>query len=146
MAAATTCVNLVLLDACRNNPLLDRISKAKGKGNPVDAAGGFAFDSRTGKPRETYIVYSTAADDVAEDGSGKNSPFTDALLKNLYSPGLDFQLMIRKVRHAVVNATNERQRPEEYGDITKSIVMLPRPVASAPPAIGGPIMRSFEPK
>ncbi|HEV7600363.1 MAG TPA: caspase family protein [Bradyrhizobium sp.] len=146
MAAATTCVNLVLLDACRNNPLIDKIgNKGKGKGGSAELFAGFAFDPSE-KPRETYIVFSTT--DLADDGDGKNSPFTDALLKNIYTPGLDVQLMIRKVRSDVTSVTNGRQRPAEYGDITKSIILLPKPLpsASAGGGIGGPITRSFDNK
>jgi Caspase domain len=143
MTAATTCVNLVLLDACRNNPLVD-----KGKGGGwAEPAAGFAFDPSE-KRRETYIVFSTASNELAYDGDGKNSPFTDALLKNIYAPGLDFQLMMRKVRHDVTIATKQLQRPKEYGDITKSIILLPKPLASASAGgpMGGPITRSFENK
>jgi uncharacterized caspase-like protein len=146
MAAATTCVNLVLLDACRNNPLADRVGTGKGKGSASEATAGFSFSGdRNAKPRETYIVFSTASNDVASDGY-KNSPFMNALLKNIYAPGLDFQLMIRRVRHDVANATDQRQRPEEYGDITRSIIMLPKVADSNGPPVGGPLVRSFEVK
>ena len=107
------------------------------------------------KPRETYIVFSTEPNAFAEDGTGDNSPFTDALLKNIFTPAMDFQLMIRAVRNDVTLATEQRQRPTEYGDITRSVILLPKPSASASAAaaegraVGGldtPITRSLDEK
>jgi len=136
MAAQTTCANIVLLDACRNNPFIER-SVALNLTRGISAARAQGLAPIGGKIRETYIAFAAEPNALADDGPGQNSPFTEALLKNIHTPGLDFQLMMRNVRNDVTKLTNQRQRPTEYGDITKSIVMLPKPLSSAD-AVGGP--------
>ncbi len=137
MASQTTCANIVLLDACRNNPFAERFYTALNKTRGISTTRSQGLAPIVGKIRETYIVFAAEANALADDGTGQNSPFAEALLKNIYSAGLDFQLMMRNVRNDVTKFTKERQRPTEYGDITKSIVMLPKPAPSAD-AVGGP--------
>jgi uncharacterized caspase-like protein len=58
------------------------------------------------------VAYATAPDDVAQDGAGRNSPFTAALLKRLQEPGLEIEMMFRRVAYDVNLQTGGRQRPE----------------------------------
>ena len=78
-------VNLVFLDACRDNPLSRSLRAlhrhALGRGRPGPAQ----IQSAIG----TLIAYATQPDNVALDGEGRNSPFTTALLKHMPTPGLD---------------------------------------------------------
>jgi uncharacterized caspase-like protein len=134
MAAQTSCANLVFLDACRNNPLVERYFRSFGPTRGGTPPGGLA--PIVGRIRETLIEFSAEADSLAEDGQTGNSPFTEALLQNIHSPGLDFQTMMRNVRSAVADATKGRQWPTEYGGITKNIVLLPSPLPGPP--TGGP--------
>jgi formylglycine-generating enzyme required for sulfatase activity len=60
------------------------------------------------------IAYATAAGDVADDGFGRNSPFTAALLKRLQQPGLEIEMMFRRVAADVNAETRGRQRPETH--------------------------------
>src|SRR6185369_12471624 len=60
------------------------------------------------------VAYSTAADEVAADGDGRNSPFTSAFLKRLKEPGLEIEQLFRRVAADVNAQTGGRQRPETY--------------------------------
>src|SRR5215468_12149336 len=72
---------IMILDACRNNPLVDRLGRRmSGVTRNIAAVRGLA---RIDKGQGMVVVYATAADEVAKDGSGRNSPFTAALLKRL---------------------------------------------------------------
>src|SRR6266849_6825093 len=107
-----TGVKIVILDACRNNPLADRLQKTiVGASRSVATTRGLA---RVDKTQGMVVAYATAANDVANDGQGRNSPFTAALLKRLREPGLEIELMFRRVASDVDAQTGGRQRPETY--------------------------------
>src|ERR1700686_3046595 len=90
-------VKIMILDACRNNPLADRLQKlAGGASRSVATTRGLA---RIDKTQGMVVAYATAADDVAQDGQGRNSPFTAALLKRLQEPGLEIEMMFRRVAY-----------------------------------------------
>jgi len=101
---------IMILDACRNNPLVDRLGRRMtGVTRNIGAVRGLA---RIDKGQGMMVVYATAADEVAKDGSGRNSPFTAALLKRLGDAGLEIATMFRRVAADVVEQTNGQQRPE----------------------------------
>jgi Caspase domain len=101
-------VKLLVLDACRNNPLLDRLVR-RGTTRDAGASRGLArVDARGGM----VIAYSTQADQVAVDGTGRNSPFTSALVKYIAEPGLEVGSLFRRVAIEVDRATGGRQLPE----------------------------------
>ena len=92
--------NIIILDACRNNPFADKLARGgrgvttRGLGR-VDASG-----------EGSLIVYSTQPNNVALDGAGRNSPFTSALLRYVGTPGLEVRQMISRVRGDVLEATD----------------------------------------
>ena len=103
-------VRILILDACRNNPLADRLQKTiVGASRSVATTRGLA---RVDKTQGMVVAYATAANDVANDGQGRNSPFTAALLKRLREPGLEIELMFRRVASDVDAETGHRQHPE----------------------------------
>jgi hypothetical protein len=105
-------VKIMILDACRNNPVVDRLKrKMVGVNRNVDTVRGLA---RIDKTEGIVVAYATAADEVAADGSGRNSPFTSALLKRLQEPGLEIGKMFRHIAADVNEQTHGRQRPEIY--------------------------------
>ncbi len=108
MNEAKNAFNMVVLDACRNNPLSGSSRSAFRGLSPVTSA-----------PSETLVVYSTGAGEVAEDGSGRNSPFAAALMKYIKQPGLDAEAMLRKVTSEVRDKTNNRQIPYKYSSMMK---------------------------
>jgi uncharacterized caspase-like protein len=103
-------VRILILDACRNNPLADRLQKTiVGASRSAATTRGLA---RIDKTQGMVVAYATAADDVANDGQGRNSPFTTALLKRLREPGLEIGIMFLRVASDVYSRTGGRQRPE----------------------------------
>ncbi len=100
MTHAANRLNIVILDACRNNPFGKRgmRSVSSGLGQVVAPAG-------------TVIGYATQPDNVAADGSGNNSPYTEALAAALHKPGLDLFGMFNDVGLRVKQATSGQQQP-----------------------------------
>ncbi|HEV7369692.1 caspase family protein, partial [Arenibaculum sp.] len=106
-------LGILILDACRNNPFVDRLSQAAG--SALDIGAGLARVDDT--PSDTMVAMATRANQVAEDGQGNHSPFTQALLQNLKTPGLELSLFFREVRDSVKQATDNRQEPFIYGSL-----------------------------
>jgi hypothetical protein len=100
MEAAGTRLNLVILDACRNNPFGGRGLRS--------ANGGLA---QMVAPEGTLISFATQPGNVALDGSGANSPFTRALAQTIQRPGLDIFRTFNDVGLAVKKATAGAQQP-----------------------------------
>jgi hypothetical protein len=94
------------MDACRNNPFKRSFRSASRGLARMDATKG------------TLIAYATSPGDVAADGSGENSPYTEALSKALLTPGLTVERVFKEVRNSVVAATNNRQVPWEASSLT----------------------------
>jgi uncharacterized caspase-like protein len=108
----TSGVKVMILDACRNNPVVDMLRRRSfGESRAINASRGLA---RIDKTQGMVVAYSTSADDIAADGSGRNSPFTAALLKWLKEPGLEVEKLFRRIASDVNAATDGRQRPETY--------------------------------
>ena len=97
-------LGIILLDACRNNPFVDRLSRSMTVASRGPATAGLARVDNV--PRNTLVAMATKADQTAEDGSGSHSPFAEALLKHLQTPGLELSLFFRSVRDSVLQATN----------------------------------------
>ena len=105
-------VKIMILDACRNNPLADRLARTlASQSRNVGNVRGLA---RVDKTQGMVVAYATAADDVAQDGTGRNSPYTTALLKRMQEPGVEVEIMFRRVTADVNAQTFGRQRPETY--------------------------------
>jgi uncharacterized caspase-like protein len=106
-------VNLVFLDACRDNPLALSLSRSLGSRSVSVGQGLASVHSALG----TMIAYATEPDNVALDGEGRNSPFTGALLKHIGDRGVDIGTVMRRVRAEVVAATRERQVPWDHSSL-----------------------------
>jgi uncharacterized caspase-like protein len=98
LAASGTELGMIILDACRNNPLADA---GVGKMGLATARGGAGL----------LVAYATDPGNVAYDGSGDNSVFTSSLLEHITTPGLDVRLMFGRVRQDVLRDTFGRQIP-----------------------------------
>ncbi len=110
--------NIIILDACRDNPFQ---SSKRG------AARGLA---QINAPNGSLIAYSTAPGQVAEDGSGANSPYSEALARQLLVSGLTIEQVFKSVRVAVSETTRGRQVPWEEQSLVRE-VMLAGPGANA---------------
>jgi len=97
-------VALIFLDACREDPFKQRLGTtrqiAKGGLAPINA-----------KVSGTYLAFATAPGVVAADGNGAHSPFTEAVLKYIETPGLELTRLLSKVRADVEEATDNKQVP-----------------------------------
>ncbi len=103
-------VRILILDACRNNPLAAELTRSMRASNrDASIPRGLA---RIEQARGTVVAYSTQANEIAEDGAARNSPFTRALLENLREPGLEIGAMFRKVAARVYETTHGKQVPE----------------------------------
>jgi uncharacterized caspase-like protein len=71
----------------------------------------------------TLFAFATKDGQIAQDGSGKNSPFTTALLSHLGDPD-DIAVVLRKVREAVLKSTSGKQQPWDYGSLTGGALVL----------------------
>lgn len=100
-------VNIVILDACRNNNLIGSRSFGRGLGR---------MDAPTG----TFLAYSTAPGKIAADGGRgqRNSPFTRHLLAVMQQPGLPIEEAFKEVRRNVSKETNGAQVPWESTSLT----------------------------
>ena len=113
MATAQNGQNIVILDACRDNPLpATRRSASATRGLSVVEA-----------PTGTLIVYATEPGRAALDGDGRNSPFTGAFLNHVQTPGVDVEIMMRSVRQDVISETDGEQTPWTNSSLTGSIIL-----------------------
>lgn len=121
-------LSILVLDACRDNPFRKRL-QASGRGAP--AASGLGQASAT---VGTLLAFATAPGTVADDGRGRNSPFTTALLKRIETPGLEIRQLMAEVRREVREATQGRQVPWENSALEGSFYF--RAAAASAPAPG----------
>jgi hypothetical protein len=112
MENANNSLNIVILDACRDNPF--------GK-SFRSASRGLAIVANA--PSGTFISYSTGAGQVANDGEGKNSPYTRALLENISKPGLTINKVFMNVRSKVKKETG--QVPWELSSLEGDFYFIP---------------------
>jgi formylglycine-generating enzyme required for sulfatase activity len=119
-------VNLVFLDACRNNPLAEKLRKnlvAMKRGASLGR--GLARIEPT--RRDTLVAFAAAPGQEAADGNGRNSPFTSALLKYLPKPNLEVSVMLKYVANEVGEATHNTQRPQQLSDMTRTFYFANAP-------------------
>ena len=137
MGNARNRLNVVILDACRNNPFAQSASRAlvaPGTDGPArsDSASGLApMEALVG----TLIAFATAPESVAADGSGKNGVYTENLLRNISEPGLRIEDVFKRTRFAVRQETSGRQVPWENTSLEGDFYFV-APVAGSTVASG----------
>jgi hypothetical protein len=112
-------LNLVIVDACRNNPLAEKMTLREGARRSVQR--GLA---RVEPHGDLLVAFAANAGTVAQDGTGLNSPFVEALIDHLGRPGLDIRLALGGVRDAVLAATGNGQEPVIYGALGGQVISL----------------------
>ena len=108
-------VNVVILDACRDNPFAKDLSRTLGTRSSSALGRGL---SRIQTASGTFIAFATQPDNVAQDGTGRNSPFTGAFLANMEKPGLSLSDLMIEVRNEVMRQTNGKQVPWDSSSLT----------------------------
>ncbi|MGI9383565.1 MAG: caspase family protein [Methyloligellaceae bacterium] len=117
-------LRLVILDACRNNPLGSKMTLTRGATRSVSRG------LRSVEPDgDVLVAFAAKHGTVAEDGAGSNSPYTKALLKHLETPGLEINFLFRRVRDSVRKETSRRQEPFTYGSLGSEAVYLSPPTS-----------------
>jgi uncharacterized caspase-like protein len=123
MESARNRVNLLILDACRDNPFV--------RGSRSAAVGLATMNAPSG----SLIAYSTAPGSVASDGKGRNGLYTEQLAKVMHEPGLPVEDVFKQVRVAVRSATSNQQTPWENTALVGNFYFSsPQPAAGAAPA------------
>jgi len=112
METAGSHMNILILDACRNNPFKGFRSQERG----------FAFMQA---PTGTFISYATAPGSVAFDGNGRNSPYTANLVTILKTPGMKIEEVFKKVREKVMSETENKQVPWESSSLVGEFYFTP---------------------
>lgn len=126
MESARNPTNIVILDACRDNPLPAEARSAGSRGLSIVEA-----------PTGSLLVYATQPGNVAADGRGRNSPFTEAFLEHLATPDVDVELMLRMVRQSVMEATANQQVPWTNSSLTRSVVLARGSASAAQETVAG---------
>lgn len=106
-------VNILILDACRNNPL------------PADSRYISRGLAQMQAPTGSLIAFSTAPGKEASDGAGMNSPFTKSLLKHLPTPGLDVEQVLKRVTDDVLEQTGTVQTPWRQSSLRREFYFVP---------------------
>ncbi|HSA79855.1 MAG TPA: caspase family protein [Geminicoccaceae bacterium] len=134
MGGAHNRLNIVILDACRDNPFARSFrSISRGLAQMLAPAG-------------TFIAYATAPGDVAADGTGRNSPFPGALVEMLDEPGLRIEDVFKRVTLNVRERSDGKQNPWVHSSIVGDFYFrLPEPLAKTPPEETPPAMLADRP-
>lgn len=108
MGTANNGLNIVILDACRNNPFARSWSRG-------DDEGGLAQISA---PTGTFIAYATSPDKTASDGTGRNGLYTAELLKVMKQPNMKIEETFKEVRKAVSKSSGGKQIPWDSSSLS----------------------------
>ena len=102
LEATESSLNIIILDACRDNPFIETFrGSSRGSSGLAQVQG----------PRGTLLAYATRPGAVALDGAGDHSPYTEQLRHFLKQPGLSLTEMFNEVALAVLETTQGRQEP-----------------------------------
>jgi formylglycine-generating enzyme required for sulfatase activity len=119
---AENLLNVVVLDACRDNPFSWRRSGSRG----LTVVGKLPVDS--------IIVFATGAGSTAADGTGRNGLFTGHLLNHLKTPGLEVTEVFRRTMGDVSRSSNNQQRPAVYNQFSGLAYLGSQPATIVQPA------------
>ena len=127
-------VGVIILDACRDNPLARTLAASLPKSRSL-GAGLAPIEARSDGVGTggILIAYATDPGAIAFDGNGVDSPYSTALARHLTEPGVEIQSALTRVRGEVTETTQGRQRPWHNASLGRE-VFLGKPVAKATPA------------
>ncbi|MEY4729901.1 MAG: hypothetical protein RL020_1059 [Pseudomonadota bacterium] len=109
-------LNVVILDACRNNPMSNVALTADGRKIKFRGQAGLA---NIQAPPGTMLAFSTSPGNVADDlAGGDNSLYTKHLLRHMSAPGVPLEQMFKRVRIDVLQESQQKQVPWEQGNLT----------------------------
>jgi uncharacterized caspase-like protein len=135
-------IGIVFLDACRTNAaqpdLSLRVVSLK-TNRTVSLLRGTGSLQIKPSPYSAGVfrAYATQLDNVASDGTGRNSPFTKALLKHIATKGISIQELMIRVRKSVMEETANKQVPWEEAALNESFYFV-APATAVPPSASSP--------
>jgi hypothetical protein len=148
MHVAGNRLNIIMLDACRDNPFKRSFRSSRSGLAKMDA------------PTGSILAYATAPGSVASEGTGRNGLYTSKLLKYILQPDLEVEKLFKFVRIDVMNATGNRQVPWESSSLTGSFsfntrrgiavikkpepVPIPKTTIKTAPALKTPVSESHD--
>jgi uncharacterized caspase-like protein len=136
-------VGIIILDACRDNPLARTLAAALPASRSASMGAGLAAVQANGESHGgggLLIAYATDPGSVAYDGKDAHSPYTAALARHLATPGLEIQSALTRVRADVSEATKGAQRPWHNASLAREVFIggeAPVPTAPAKTLIVG---------
>jgi len=129
MEASGARVSILILDACRNNPL------------PAEARAGMRGLASMNAPKGSLIAFATSPGKEASDGPGaNNSPFTTSLLRHLPTPGVDVEQVLKRVTDEVLQQTKETQSPWRQSNLRGDFYFRPGAAPTATPVESPPVV------
>ncbi len=120
MGMAQNRLNIVILDACRNNPFTRSFRS------------GVQGLAQVNAPAGTFIAYATAPGQTASDGKGQNGLYTQELLANMREPGLPIEEVFKRVRVQVKQKSNGLQIPWDASSLEGGFSFVPGNGTAAP--------------
>lgn len=113
---------MVILDACRVNEFAERIRGLEITRSMNRAGGAVDLEPKEG---DVLVAYAARGGQPALDGEGKpNSPYAEALLQHLETPGVDVRRLLDRVRDTVLDATGRQQVPHYYASLPAADILL----------------------
>jgi uncharacterized caspase-like protein len=122
-------LNIVILDACRDNPFARSFRSGRKGLAKMDA------------PVGSLLAYATAPGSVAADGTGRNGLYTSKLLRFIQTPGMKIEDVFKQVRRAVMADSGRKQVPWESSSMAGDFFFTPaapKPVAAKPAPVAAP--------
>src|SRR5690242_14813704 len=139
-------LRILVVDACRDNPLAEQLKRSLGTTRALPLQRGLA---KIDSPEGMIVSYATQAGRTAEDGDGRNSPYTAAFLKNIEARD-EIGTIFRRVSAEVYSATRQTQLPELslslIGEfyLNGKLQITVNPSAPPPPASADPCTAASE--
>ena len=136
--------SIVLLDACRDNPLARSLARTLGTRSSLIGQGLAEVRAGVG----SLVGLATQPGNIALDGEGRNSPYATALLKHVETPGKDVGGVLVAVRNDVLSVTAGKQVPWEFSALTDAVYLraaLAAPPPAPPPPLPAPSTTSAPP-
>ncbi|RWB19175.1 MAG: hypothetical protein EOQ40_21255 [Mesorhizobium sp.] len=129
-------VGIVILDACRDNPLARTLAASLPKSRSTTAPGLAPIDVSSADVGSGGVLIAFATDPgaVSYDGNGANSPYTVSLARHLAEPGVEIQSALTRVRGEVTAETDGRQRPWHNASLGREVFIGPQAPSPAAPA------------
>jgi uncharacterized caspase-like protein len=128
-------LRILVLDSCRDNPFTDQLKRSIGLTRAASLGRGLA---RVDAPQGMIVAFATQEDRTADDGKGRNSPYTTAFLKHIETQG-EIGTLFRRISTDVYEATERRQLPElKLSMIGEYYLRGEPPAPSAQPSVAAP--------